>query len=57
MNQKIGTSSVDLLWACAPTLFKENENTDRYLYELDTWYKEDYPFWLKLQREMVYEVQ
>jgi hypothetical protein len=26
MNQKIGTSSVDLLWACAPTLFKENEN-------------------------------
>ena len=38
-------------------IFKENENTDRYLYELDTWYKEDYPFWLKLQREMGYEVQ
>ena len=29
-------------------IFKENENTDRYLYELDKWYKEDYPFWLKL---------
>ena len=27
------------------------------VYELDTWYKEDYPFWLKLQREMGYEVQ
>ena len=38
-------------------IFKENENTDRYLYELDKWYKEDYPFWLKLQREMGYEVQ
>ena len=38
-------------------IFKENENTDRYLYELDTWYKEHYPFWLKLQREMGYEVQ
>ena len=38
-------------------IFKETENTDRYLYELDKWYKEDYPFWLKLQREMGYEVQ
>ena len=38
-------------------IFKENENTDRYLYELDTWYKEDYPFWLILQRELGYEVQ
>ena len=37
-------------------IFKENENTNRYLYELDTWYKEEYPFWLKLQREMGYEI-
>jgi hypothetical protein len=26
MNQKIGTSSVDILWACTPALFKEIEN-------------------------------
>lgn len=31
-------------------VFKENENINRYLYELDKWYKEDYPFWLKMQR-------
>lgn len=37
-------------------IFKENENTDRYLYELDKWYKEDYPFWLKMQREMGYDI-
>ena len=36
-------------------IFKENENTNRYLYELDKWYKEEYPFWLKLQRKMGYE--
>ena len=37
-------------------IFKENENTSRYLYELNKWYREDYPFWLKLQREMGYEI-
>lgn len=37
-------------------VFKENENTNRYLYELDKWYKEDYPFWLKMQRENGYEI-
>lgn len=37
-------------------VFKDNENTNRYLYELDKWYKEDYPFWLKMQRESGYEI-
>lgn len=37
-------------------IFKDNENTDRYLYELDKWYKEDYPFWVKMQREIGYEI-
>lgn len=37
-------------------IFKDNENTSRYLYELNKWYREDYPFWLKLQREMGYEI-
>lgn len=37
-------------------IFKDNENTSRYLYELDKWYKEDYPFWLKMQKEMGYEI-
>lgn len=37
-------------------IFKENENTSRYLYELNKWYREDYPFWLRLQREMGYKI-
>ena len=37
-------------------IFKDNENTNRYLYELDKWYKEEYPFWVKMQREMGYEI-
>lgn len=37
-------------------IFKENENTFRYLYEIDKWYKEEYPFWLKLQREQGFEI-
>ena len=37
-------------------IFKDNENTDRYLYELDKWYKEEYPFWVKMQREIGYEI-
>ena len=38
-------------------IFKDNENTDRYLYELNKWYKEEYPFWVKMQREIGYEIQ
>ncbi|MDU5262463.1 MAG: nucleotidyltransferase domain-containing protein [Clostridium celatum] len=37
-------------------IFKDNENTDRYLYELNKWYKEEYPFWVKMQREIGYEI-
>ena len=37
-------------------IFKDNENTNRYLYELDKWYKEEYPFWVKMQRDMGYEI-
>lgn len=37
-------------------VFKDNENTDRYLYELNKWYKEEYPFWVKMQREIGYEI-
>lgn len=37
-------------------IFKDNENTNSYLYELDKWYKEDYPFWVKMQREIGYEI-
>lgn len=37
-------------------IFKNNENTDRYLYELNKWYKEEYPFWVKMQREIGYEI-
>lgn len=37
-------------------IFKDNENTSRYLYEMDKWYKEEYPFWIKLQREKGYKI-
>lgn len=37
-------------------VFKDNKNTDRYLYELNKWYKEEYPFWVKMQREIGYEI-
>lgn len=37
-------------------IFKDNENTDMYLYELNKWYKEEYPFWVKMQREIGYEI-
>lgn len=37
-------------------IFKDNENTDMYLYELNKWYKEEYPFWVKMQREVGYEI-
>lgn len=37
-------------------IFKENNNTFRYLDELNKWYKEEYPFWLKLQKEQGFEV-
>ena len=37
-------------------IFKDNENTYNYLEELDKWYKEEYPFWIKMQREIGYEI-
>ena len=37
-------------------IFKDNENTYNYLEELDKWYKEEYPFWMKMQREIGYEI-
>ena len=30
--------------------------TDNYLSELDKWYKEEYPFWIKMQHGLSYEV-
>lgn len=38
-------------------IFKDNDNTQKYLYELEKWYKNEYPFWLKLQRELGYEIE
>lgn len=37
-------------------VFKETELVKNFLNELDKWYKEDYPFWLKMQREIGYEI-
>ena len=37
-------------------IFKDNENTYEYLKELDKWYKEEYPFWIKMQKEMGYDI-
>lgn len=37
-------------------IFKENEVTINYLNCLDMWYKNEYPFWLKMQRELGYEI-
>lgn len=37
-------------------IFKENETTINYLNDLDIWYKTEYPFWLKMQRELGYEI-
>lgn len=37
-------------------IFKDNYNTQKYLFELDKWYKYEYPFWLKLQKELGYDI-
>lgn len=37
-------------------VFKENEATLIYLNELEEWYKNEYPFWLKMQNQLGYEI-
>lgn len=37
-------------------IFKETENTTDYLNKLEEWYKNEYPFWIKLQRELGYQI-
>lgn len=37
-------------------VFKENEATLIYLNELEQWYKNEYPFWLKMQNQLGYEI-
>lgn len=37
-------------------IFKETELVKEFLNDLDKWYREDYPFWLKMQREIGYEI-
>lgn len=36
--------------------FKEDEVTLTYLNELEQWYKNEYPFWLKMQNQLGYEI-
>lgn len=37
-------------------IFKETANTADYLSKLEDWYKNEYPFWLKMQRELGYQI-
>lgn len=37
-------------------IFKETELVRDFLNNLDKWYREEYPFWVKMQREMGYEI-
>lgn len=37
-------------------VFKENEATLIYLNELEEWYKNEYPFWMKMQNQLGYEI-
>ena len=35
-------------------IFRDNIEVEKFLRELNNWYKEDYPFWLKMQKEKGY---
>lgn len=37
-------------------IFKETENTTDYLNKLEEWYKNEYPFWMKMQSELGYQI-